>query len=114
MFVFSATQSYIRLEVNQAMGLKYYPLAVASVKCWELLASAGGKVHGQAVLTGVESMQQCVSVGGLEYWMKLKLPITQTAKLYQVWNIIISYHYNNNYILLSNPCEIYNGISGHS
>lgn len=71
------------------MGFKYQHLAVASVKCWELLVSSGAKVHGKAVLTGVDAMEQCVSVGGVEYWMKLKLPITQAAKLYQVHTIII-------------------------
>ena len=54
------------------------------MKCLELISSSGGKVHGKAVMTGVESMQECVSVGGVEYWMTMKLPITQTAKHYQV------------------------------
>lgn len=77
-------QSCIQLEVNQAMGYKYQVVAVASVKCWELVTSAGGKVHGKAVLVGAEAIKDCVSVGGVEYWMCLKLPITQAAKLHQV------------------------------
>lgn len=74
------------MEVNQALGCKYQVLAVASVKCWELVSSCsgGGKVHGKAVLVGVEGMSECVSVGSMEYWMRLKLPITQAAKLHQV------------------------------
>lgn len=66
------------------MGYKYQVVAVASVNCRELITSAGGKVHGRAILTGVETMKGCVSAGSLEYWMRLKLPITQAAKLYQV------------------------------
>ena len=66
------------------MGHKYRVLAVASVKCFELVTSAGGKVHGKTLLTGVEAMRDCVSVGSMEYWMRLKLPITQTAKYHQV------------------------------
>lgn len=69
------------------MGYKYQLVAVTSVKCWELVTSAGGKVHGKAVLVGAESIKDCVSVGGVEYWMRLKLPITQAAKLHQVSRI---------------------------
>jgi len=32
----------------------------------------------------VDTMQQCVNVGNMEYWVKLKQPITQAARLYQV------------------------------
>ena len=70
--------------MNQALGLKYQKLAVTSVKSKELITSSGGKVHGKALLTGVDSLQECVSVGTVEYWMRLKLPITQAVRLYQV------------------------------
>jgi hypothetical protein len=77
-------QGRIHLELNQATGFKYQLLSVASVKCWEVVASSGGKVHGKALLTGTDTMQECVSVGSVEYWMRLRLPIKQAAKLYQV------------------------------
>ena len=77
-------QSCIQLELNQATGFKYHLLSVASVKCWEVVASSGGKVHGKTLLTGVDTMQDCVNVGSVDYWMRLKLPVTQAAKLYQV------------------------------
>ena len=70
--------------MNQALGLKYQKLAVTSVKSKELITSSGGKVHGKALLMGVDSLQECVSVGTVEYWMRLKLPITQAVRLYQV------------------------------
>ena len=70
--------------MNQALGFKYQTLAVASIKCKELITGSGGKVHGKAALTGVDSCQECVSVGSLEYWMRLKLPVTQAIRLYQV------------------------------
>ena len=70
--------------MNQALGLKYQKIAVTSVKSKELITSSGGKVHGKALLTGVDSLQECVSVGTVEYWMRLKLPITQAVRLYQV------------------------------
>ena len=57
---------------------------MTSVKSNELITSSGGKVHGKALLTGVDSLQECVSVGTVEYWMRLKLPITQAVRLYQV------------------------------
>lgn len=72
------------IEVNQALGLKYQKLAVSSVRSRELITSAGGKVHGKVMLTGVDNMQECVNVGTVEYWMRLKLPITQAIRLYQV------------------------------
>ena len=38
---------------------------------------------------GVEPcMAQCVDVGSVEYWMKLKTPITHSAKLYQVYGYV--------------------------
>ena len=66
------------------MGYKYQLVALTSVKCRELVTSAGGKVHGRALLVGAETTKDCVGVGGVEYWMRLKLPITHTAKLHQV------------------------------
>ncbi len=72
------------MELNRAMGFKYQTLAVASVKCWEAVTTSGVKVHGKAALTGVGSMEECVGVGSMEYWMRLKQPIAQTTKLYQV------------------------------
>lgn len=66
------------------MGLKYQKLAVSSVRLKELITSSGCKVHGKAMLTGVDNMQECVNVGIVEYWMRLKLPISQAVRLYQV------------------------------
>ena len=83
-FALQPLQSCIQLEVNQAMGYKYQLVGVACVRCRELVTSAGGKVHGKAVLVGAEVTRDCVGVGGVEYWMRLKLPIAQTAKLHQV------------------------------
>lgn len=78
-------QGCLSIEVHQALGFRYQSLGVCQVKCWELMGGSGGKFHGRASLTGVEPMMsQCVNVGSLEYWMKLKLPITHSAKLYQV------------------------------
>ena len=37
-----------------------------------------------AMFPGVNSMQPCINIGYLEYWMKLKLPVTQAIRLYQV------------------------------
>ena len=70
--------------MNQGLGYKYQTLAVGAVKCRELIASSGSKVCGKVSLTGVEGLQECVSVGSLEYWMRLKLPVTQAIQLYQV------------------------------
>jgi hypothetical protein len=72
------------IEVHQALGLKYQRLAVSSVRLKDIITNSGGKVHGKAVLSGVESIGECVSVGTLDYWIKLKLPITQAIRLYQV------------------------------
>ena len=78
------------IEVHQALGLKYQKLAVSSVR---LKDNSGGKVHGKAVLSGVESIGECVSVGMLDYWIKLKLPITQAIRLYQVSTTIYNVMY---------------------
>ena len=80
------------IEVHQALGLKYQRLAVSSVRLKDIIANSGGKVHGKAVLSGVESIGECVSVGTLDYWIKLKLPITQAIRLYQVSAAIVQCH----------------------
>ena len=77
-------QGVISIEINQALGLKYLRLAVASVKLVDLITSGGGRIHGKVPLTGVDNMEPCVNVGNLEYWMKLKQPVTQAIRLYQV------------------------------
>ena len=46
-------QGLVHVEIHQAFGMRYQTLAAGSVRCRELLSSAGGKVHGKAVLTGV-------------------------------------------------------------
>ena len=70
--------------MHQALGLKYQKLAISSVRLKDIITNSGGKVHGKAMLSGVESMGECVSVGTLDYWIRLKLPITQAIRLYQV------------------------------
>ena len=77
------------IEVHQALGLKYQRLAVSSVRLKNIITNSGGKVHGKAVLSGVDSIGECISVGTLDYWIKLKLPITQAIRLYQVSTTIL-------------------------
>lgn len=98
------TQGSVNVELHRAVGMKYKTLAAGSVRCRELITGGGEKVHGKLALTGelrvrergieemvpaqlppgVETLQECVSVGSLEYWMRLKLPVTQSIRLYQV------------------------------
>ena len=74
------------VEVHQSLGLRYRTLGVCQVKCRELMKSSGGKVDGRVQLQGVEpSMMQCEDVGLVEYWMRLKVPVTHSAKPYQVF-----------------------------
>ena len=93
-------QGCVCIEVHQALGLKYQRLAISSVRLKDIIANSGGKVHGKAVLSGVESIGECVSVGTLDYWIKLKLPITQAIRLYQVSATIVQCHNNNMVIII--------------
>lgn len=72
------------IEVHQALGLKYQRLAVSSVRLKDIITSSEGKVHGKVMLSGVKGLGECVGVGTLDFWMRLKLPITQAIRLYQV------------------------------
>ena len=89
---YMSVQGCVCIEVHQALGLKYQRLAVSSVRLKDIIANSGGKVHGKAVLSGVESIGECVSAGTLDYWIKLKLPITQAIRLYQVSITIFQCH----------------------
>ena len=83
-------QGCLRIEVHQAMGLKYQPLGFCQVKSHNLIGASGGKFCGRGHLTGMEPlMSQCVDVGSVKYWMKLKIPITHSAKLYQVLYFVL-------------------------
>lgn len=78
-------QGCVRVELHQALGLKYQPLGFCQVKCRDLIGASGGKFHGRGQLIGMEPLlSKCVDVGSVEFWMKLKIPITHSAKLYQV------------------------------
>ena len=90
--------------MHQALGLKYQKLAVSSIRLKDIITSSGGKVHGKAVLSGVESMGECVSVGTLDYWIRLKLPITQAIRLYQVTGIHVHVDTQNLLLLLILHC----------
>jgi len=84
-----SNQGSIRVELHQALGLKYQPLGFCQIRCHDLIGASGGKFQGRGQLGGMEPLlSSCVDVGSVEYWMKLKLPITHSAKWYQVGSVV--------------------------
>ncbi len=59
-------------------------MGVANIQFQELVASSGVKVHGRVSFSGVGGLRECACVGSVDYWLKLKYPITQAIRKYQV------------------------------
>ncbi|KAM4618639.1 protein fantom [Polymixia lowei] len=70
----------VTLELHLAVGLDFRTLAAGQLRLQQLLEQEG-KVHGTVQLVGVSGEVQ--SFGTVEYWMRLRVPMDQTIRLYK-------------------------------
>uniref|UniRef100_UPI003AAC1E6D protein fantom n=1 Tax=Centroberyx gerrardi TaxID=166262 RepID=UPI003AAC1E6D len=70
----------VTLELHQAMGLDFQMLATGQLRLRQLLEQ-DGKVHGTVPLVGVSGEAQ--SFGSVDYWMRLRVPMKETIRLYK-------------------------------
>ncbi|XP_068169385.1 protein fantom [Antennarius striatus] len=73
-------KSSVAVELHQALGLDWRTVAVAQLQLQQLLKQ-DGEVHGAVPLVGM--FDEARSFGSLDYWMKLKIPITDTISLHK-------------------------------
>uniref|UniRef100_A0A665UL86 C2 domain-containing protein n=1 Tax=Echeneis naucrates TaxID=173247 RepID=A0A665UL86_ECHNA len=74
------SRASVAVELHQALGLDWRTLGTAHLSLRQLLEH-DGKVHGAAQLVG--DSEGMWSVGSVEYWLRLRIPMTETICLYQ-------------------------------
>ncbi|XP_034443005.1 protein fantom isoform X2 [Hippoglossus hippoglossus] len=70
----------VTVELHQALGLDWRTLARGQLRLQQLLEQ-DGKVHGTMPL--VASSVGLTSVGSVDYWLRLRIPMTETIRLYK-------------------------------
>ncbi|XP_063333546.1 protein fantom isoform X1 [Pelmatolapia mariae] len=70
----------VRVELHEALGLDWRTLATGELRLQQLLEQ-DGKVHGSVALIG--SRDEARSFGSLEFWLRLRVPMTETLRLYR-------------------------------
>ncbi|KAM3870038.1 protein fantom [Diretmus argenteus] len=70
----------VTLDVNLAMGLDFQTLATGQLRLQQLLEQEG-KLHGTVPLVGVSGDVQ--SFGSVDFWMRLRIPMEETIRLYK-------------------------------
>ncbi|XP_044213031.1 protein fantom [Thunnus albacares] len=70
----------VSVELHQALGLDWRTLASGQLRLQQLLEQ-DGKVHGTIPLVG--KCEEARSFGSVDYWMRLRIPMTETICLYK-------------------------------
>ncbi|XP_028287906.1 protein fantom [Parambassis ranga] len=70
----------VTVELHQALGLDWRTLATAQLRLQPLMEQ-DGKLHGSATLAGTG--EDARSFGSLDYWLRLRIPMTETLQLYR-------------------------------
>uniref|UniRef100_A0A3Q3XDV6 C2 domain-containing protein n=1 Tax=Mola mola TaxID=94237 RepID=A0A3Q3XDV6_MOLML len=70
----------VTVELHQALGLDWRTVASAQLPLQQLLEH-DGKVHGSAPLFGTSD--EIRSFGSVDYWLRLRVPMTETIRLYK-------------------------------
>uniref|UniRef100_A0A8C3AZT3 RPGRIP1 like n=1 Tax=Cyclopterus lumpus TaxID=8103 RepID=A0A8C3AZT3_CYCLU len=70
----------VTVELHQALGLDWRTLASGRLGLQQLLQQ-DGRVYGTVPLVGVS--EETRSFGSVDYWLRLKLPVTETVRLYK-------------------------------
>ncbi|PWA29428.1 hypothetical protein CCH79_00020747, partial [Gambusia affinis] len=73
-------RSPVKVELHQALGVDWRTVATAQLQLQQLLEQQG-KVYGSIPLVGIH--EDARSFGSLEYWLRLKNPITETTSTNQ-------------------------------
>ncbi|XP_071318090.1 protein fantom isoform X2 [Trachinotus anak] len=74
------SRSSVTVELHQALGLDWRTLATGQVRLQQLLEH-DGKVHGTVPL--VATSDEVRSVGSVDFWLRLRIPMTETIRLYK-------------------------------
>nr|XP_046250662.1 protein fantom isoform X2 [Scatophagus argus] len=78
----------VTVELHQALGLDWRSLATGQLRLQQLLEH-DGKLHGTIALVGVSDETR--SFGSLDYWLRLRIPMTETTRLYKEKVKAVSY-----------------------
>nr|XP_020504543.1 protein fantom [Labrus bergylta] len=70
----------VTVELHQALGLDWRTLARGQLHLQQLLEQ-DGRVHGTIPLIGLSD--ECRSFGSLDFWLRLRIPMTETICLYR-------------------------------
>uniref|UniRef100_A0A7N5ZRL2 C2 domain-containing protein n=1 Tax=Anabas testudineus TaxID=64144 RepID=A0A7N5ZRL2_ANATE len=70
----------LTVELHQALGLDWRTLATGQIRLQQLLEQSG-KVHGTLPLVGL--CDEARSFGSVDYWLRLRIPMTETIRLYK-------------------------------
>ncbi|XP_036962673.1 protein fantom isoform X3 [Acanthopagrus latus] len=70
----------VTVELHQALGLDWRTLATGQLRLQQLLEQ-DGKVYGTAPLVGVSD--ELRSFGSVDYWLRLRIPMTETIRLFK-------------------------------
>ncbi|XP_055011929.1 LOW QUALITY PROTEIN: protein fantom-like [Boleophthalmus pectinirostris] len=79
-FLDYVSRSTVTVELHQALGLDWTTLALGQIRLQPLMEQEG-KIHGTVPLIGVS--EEARSFGSLDYWFRLRIPMTQTLLLYR-------------------------------
>ncbi|XP_039988659.1 protein fantom isoform X2 [Xiphias gladius] len=70
----------VTVELHQALGLDWRTLGTGQLRLQQLLGQ-DGKVHGTVPLVGTSD--EVRSIGSVDYWLRLRIPMTETIRLYK-------------------------------
>ncbi|XP_047202690.1 protein fantom isoform X3 [Girardinichthys multiradiatus] len=70
----------VTVELNQALGMDWRMLATGQLRLQQLLDQKG-KVYGSIPLVGTH--EEARTFGSLDYWLRLRIPMTETMSLYR-------------------------------
>ncbi|CAK6979146.1 protein fantom [Scomber scombrus] len=70
----------VSVEMHQALGLDWRTVATGKLRLQQLL-DQDGKVHGTITLVG--SCEEARCFGSVDYWMRFRMPMTETLRLYK-------------------------------
>ncbi|KAM7415414.1 hypothetical protein PAMA_019980 [Pampus argenteus] len=70
----------ISIELHQALGLDWRTMATGELRLQQLLEQ-DGKVYGTIPLVG--KCDTALTFGSLDYWMRLRIPMTESLRLYK-------------------------------
>ncbi|XP_063439453.1 protein fantom-like isoform X8 [Mytilus trossulus] len=71
------------MELHQSFGQDYKTVAACQMVFKDIFDKPHGRIHGTATLIGVDSTGSGISLGMVEYWIRLRVPMEQALRLYK-------------------------------